>query len=70
MNWFKVYSVYTLYGILTCISLSYGEDVYTDTWAVHIEGGEEHAQNLIEKHGFTYLNEVFTIFPFHRFDLS
>lgn len=32
--------------------------VYSDTWAVHIEGGETISQAIAEKHGFTYLGKV------------
>ena len=37
--------------------------VYTDTWAVHIEGGDERAVELAEKHGFQYLGKVRRSFP-------
>ncbi len=32
--------------------------VYTDKWAVQIEGGEEVAKRLAAEHGFTYLGQV------------
>ena len=34
-------------------------DVFTHTWAAHIEGGEEVAKTLAEKHGFTYTGKIF-----------
>lgn len=33
-------------------------DHYTNHWAVHIEGGEDVARQLAEKHGFTYVDKV------------
>ena len=32
--------------------------VYTHSWAAHIEGGEDVAKFLAEKHGFKYLGKV------------
>ena len=31
---------------------------YTNTWAIHIEGGEEVARTLARKHGFVYVDQV------------
>ncbi|CDQ63233.1 unnamed protein product [Oncorhynchus mykiss] len=32
--------------------LTAGEEVYTNTWAVHIEGGPQEADRIARKHGF------------------
>lgn len=31
---------------------------YTNTWALHIEGGEAVARSLARKHGFIYVDQV------------
>ncbi|XP_078313201.1 furin-like protease kpc-1 isoform X2 [Crassostrea virginica] len=31
---------------------------YTNTWAIHIEGGEEVARTLARKHGFVYVDQI------------
>lgn len=43
------------------VSLSPGlaEKIYTNTWAVHINGGEPEANRIAEKHGFVNLGHVF-----------
>lgn len=33
-------------------------DYYTDQWAVRIEGGENVARDLAQKHGFVYVAKV------------
>lgn len=38
---------------------SIGQTVYTNTWAVHIEGGEEEADRIARKHGFVNHGNVF-----------
>lgn len=38
---------------------SIGQTVYTNTWAVHIEGGEEEADRIAKKHGFVNHGNVF-----------
>lgn len=35
------------------------EDIYTDQFVVHVDGGAETARELARKHGFDYLGEVF-----------
>jgi len=45
-----------LYGLLV-LEFSYAA-IYTKNWAVRIEGGEDHAKQIIEKHGFTYLGKI------------
>ena len=40
---------------------------YTHMWAVHLEGGPERAEELAQKHGFTYLGEVCL---FHSFIIA
>jgi len=32
--------------------------VYTNSWAVHVEGGQEAARELARLHGFIYVDEV------------
>jgi len=34
------------------------EELYTNQWAVHVEGGEDVARHLADKHGFTFLDTV------------
>lgn len=46
-----------LLALLILVQLCYAV-IYTDTWAAHIEGGEDFAKALIEKHEFSYLGEV------------
>ncbi|XP_073692810.1 furin-like [Garra rufa] len=38
---------------------SIGQKVYTNTWAVHITGGEQEASRIAEKHGFVNQGKVF-----------
>ncbi|KAK7170849.1 hypothetical protein R3I94_000913 [Phoxinus phoxinus] len=38
---------------------SIGEKVYTNTWAVHITGGEQEANRIASKHGFVNHGNVF-----------
>ncbi|KAI4900385.1 hypothetical protein NFI96_012400 [Prochilodus magdalenae] len=43
----------TLLTLLTSeVTPSLGQKVYTNTWAVHITGGEEEANRIARKHGF------------------
>lgn len=35
-----------------------GEKVYTNTWAVHIPGGQEEADRIASKHGFINYGHV------------
>lgn len=34
------------------------QDVYSNTWAVHIEGGHEKAKQIAGDHGFVFVDEV------------
>ncbi|XP_062888057.1 proprotein convertase subtilisin/kexin type 4-like isoform X1 [Mobula hypostoma] len=36
-----------------------GRELYTNTWAVRISGGAEHAQNIASRHGFINLGRIF-----------
>uniref|UniRef100_A0A3Q4GVJ2 Peptidase S8 pro-domain domain-containing protein n=1 Tax=Neolamprologus brichardi TaxID=32507 RepID=A0A3Q4GVJ2_NEOBR len=36
-----------------------GQKVYTNTWAVHIPGGQEEADQIASKHGFINYGHVF-----------
>uniref|UniRef100_A0A673IDB5 Furin-1-like n=1 Tax=Sinocyclocheilus rhinocerous TaxID=307959 RepID=A0A673IDB5_9TELE len=36
-----------------------GQGIYTNTWAVHIEGGAEEAEKIAHKHGFISHGQVF-----------
>lgn len=38
---------------------SIGQTVYTNSWAVHIAGGEQEADRIAEKHGFVNQGKVF-----------
>lgn len=47
----------TLLGLLylaleLTAELTAAEEVYTNTWAVHIEGGPQEADRIARKHGF------------------
>ena len=46
-----------LLSTLLLVQLCYAA-IYTDTWAAHIEGGQDFAKALSEEHGFIYLGEV------------
>ena len=46
-----------LWCILTLLKLSYAA-VYTDNWALEIEGGEEAAKAVAKRNGFTYIDQV------------
>ncbi|XP_060797058.1 furin (paired basic amino acid cleaving enzyme) a [Neoarius graeffei] len=41
------------------VTPSLAQKVYTNTWAVHIHGGEEEANRLAEKHGFINHGKIF-----------
>jgi len=41
---------------------SIGEKVYTNTWAVHITGGEQEANRIASKHGFVNHGNVSVMF--------
>jgi len=43
--------------VMLC-ELSCGEEYYTNQWAVHVEGGEDVARRLADKHGFTFVDTV------------
>uniref|UniRef100_A0AAR2KBX8 P/Homo B domain-containing protein n=1 Tax=Pygocentrus nattereri TaxID=42514 RepID=A0AAR2KBX8_PYGNA len=50
----------TLLTLLTSeVTPSLGQKVYTNTWAVHIAGGEEEANRIARKHGFVNHGNVF-----------
>lgn len=54
MDWFCV--VLHLTALISPSVANY----YTNTWAVHIEGGVENAKRLATKHGFHFLDQIFT----------
>ncbi|KTF71984.1 hypothetical protein cypCar_00024121 [Cyprinus carpio] len=37
---------------LVLLGLITGQGIYTNTWAIHIEGGAEEAERIAHKHGF------------------
>ncbi|XP_051739040.1 furin (paired basic amino acid cleaving enzyme) b isoform X1 [Ctenopharyngodon idella] len=41
------------------VRLITGQGIYTNTWAVHIEGGAEEAERIAQKHGFISHGQVF-----------
>uniref|UniRef100_A0A4W4G6R2 P/Homo B domain-containing protein n=1 Tax=Electrophorus electricus TaxID=8005 RepID=A0A4W4G6R2_ELEEL len=50
----------TLLAILISeVTTSRGEKVYTNTWAVHITGGEEEANRIAKKHNFINHGNIF-----------
>lgn len=40
------------------VRLVTGQAIYTNTWAVHIEGGAEEAERIAQKHGFISHGQV------------
>ncbi len=54
-NTWSIFSFFLL--ISWSIELCYSA-VYTDTWAVHLEGGEDVARQLAQEHNFVYLGKV------------
>ena len=52
---------YIILGLILCVVLllepSYAA-LYSDTWAVHIEGGEDVVNQIAAQHGFTNLGKV------------
>uniref|UniRef100_A0A8C1TG11 Furin (paired basic amino acid cleaving enzyme) b n=1 Tax=Cyprinus carpio TaxID=7962 RepID=A0A8C1TG11_CYPCA len=44
---------------LVLLGLITGQGIYTNTWAVHIEGGAEEAERIAHKHGFISHGQVF-----------
>lgn len=56
--------LYTITTVLCCFTfyISYSSadplEVYTNTYAVHIEGGEERAHQLAKRHGFINLGQI------------
>lgn len=40
------------------VRLITGQGIYTNTWAVHIEGGAEEAERIAQKHGFISHGQV------------
>lgn len=45
--------------LATEVHLITGQGIYTNTWAVHIEGGAEEADRIAQKHGFVSHGQVF-----------
>lgn len=43
---------------LVLLGLITGQGIYTNTWAVHIEGGAEEAERIAHKHGFISHGQV------------
>ena len=37
---------------------NYSSHVYSNTWAVHLEGGHQFAREIIERHGFNFHGQV------------
>uniref|UniRef100_A0A8C7W723 Furin (paired basic amino acid cleaving enzyme) b n=1 Tax=Oncorhynchus mykiss TaxID=8022 RepID=A0A8C7W723_ONCMY len=48
-----------LFPLESTAKLTAGEEVYTNTWAVHIEGGPQEADRIARKHGFINHGNVF-----------
>jgi len=51
--------------VMLC-ELSCGEDYYTNQWAVHVQGGEDMARHLADKHGFTFVDTVQLIYAYFK----
>lgn len=54
-----------LLGLL-CTSRVAAEEIYTNSWAVQIEGGSQEAERLSHKHDFVYGGLVSTMHPRYR----
>ena len=37
--------------------------VYTEEWVAHIKGGERHARDVAQEHGFRFVRKVTWVFP-------
>ncbi|KAG1933926.1 furin isoform 1 preproprotein [Pimephales promelas] len=48
-----------LFLLASEVRLITGQGIYTNTWAVHIEGGAEEAERIAKKHGFVSHGQVF-----------
>ena len=48
---------YAIFALILVLQVSHGV-IYSDHWAVHIEGGPDHAKYLASKHGFQYVSQV------------
>uniref|UniRef100_A0A8C8JL52 P/Homo B domain-containing protein n=1 Tax=Oncorhynchus tshawytscha TaxID=74940 RepID=A0A8C8JL52_ONCTS len=63
-SWLALLQLGTLLGLLS-LALEFtaepttAEEVYTNTWAVHIEGGPQEADRISRKHGFINHGNVF-----------
>ena len=52
---------YAIFALILVLQVSHGV-IYSDHWAVHIEGGPDHAKYLASKHGFQYVSQVWVCF--------
>jgi len=50
-----------LFLLASEVRLITGQGIYTNTWAVHIEGGAEEAERIAKKHGFVSHGQVSAI---------
>lgn len=44
--------------LLTLLVPESRAEVFTNSWAVHIPGGIDKAKQVVERHGFTFIEEV------------
>jgi len=44
--------------VMVLCEMSCGDEYFTNQWAVHVEGGEDVARRLADKHGFTFVDTV------------
>uniref|UniRef100_A0A4W4G615 P/Homo B domain-containing protein n=1 Tax=Electrophorus electricus TaxID=8005 RepID=A0A4W4G615_ELEEL len=56
---FVFWSAVMLRKLCGYVTTSRGEKVYTNTWAVHITGGEEEANRIAKKHNFINHGNIF-----------
>lgn len=54
----SVVSLSVLVLVVVLCELISGEEHYTNQWAVHVEGGEDVARRLADKHGFAFVDTV------------
>lgn len=47
-----------------------GEHLYSNTWAVHVDGGEAKAKDIAEKHGFNFVIPIGSLKDHYLFEHS
>ena len=59
LAWRALFTLVLLFVVATNAFLNHDEDeIYSNSWAVEVEGGIEAAQKIAEKHGFVHVGKV------------